>query len=119
MGLELDFGAKGYIIHDRRSVSGNDMVRKAATDLTDEILAGIKSLDISHTVMMTILFIMDEGAHLVLLTRSFDTDPVENRLDSVLKRVTHDPVTGSLHTYVIPILERGQQSMVDNEQPTS
>jgi hypothetical protein len=119
MGLQLDFDVKGYIIHDRRSVPGNDMVRKAATDLADEILAGIKSLNISHTVMMTILFIMDEGAHLVLLTRSFDTDPVEKRLDSVLKRVTHDSVTGSLHTYVIPILERGQQSMVDNEQPTA
>jgi hypothetical protein len=119
MGLELDFEAKGYIIHDRRSVPGTDMIRKAATDLVDEILTGIRSLDLSHTIMMTILFIMDEGAHLVLLTRSFDTDPVERRLDSVLKRVTHDPVTGSLHTYVIPILEREHQSMVDDEQSTS
>ncbi|MHA1924836.1 MAG: hypothetical protein ACXABV_08810 [Candidatus Thorarchaeota archaeon] len=118
MGLELDFEAKGYIIHDRRSVPGDDMVRKAATDLADEILTGIKSLEISHTVMTTILFLMDEGAHLVLLTRSFDTDPVEKRLDSVLKRVTHDPVTGSLHTYVIPILERDEQNMGDDQQST-
>ena len=119
MGLQLDFEAKGYLIHDRRSVPSDDMVRKAATDLADEILNGIRNLDLSHTVMMTILFIMDEGAHLVLLTRSFDTDPVEKRLDSVLKRVTHDPVTGSLHTYVIPILERGPQSAVENERSTS
>jgi hypothetical protein len=116
MGLEFDFETKGYIIHDRRSVPGDDMVREAATDLADAILAGIKSIDFSHTVMMTILFLMDEGAHLVLLTRSFDTDPVEKRLDSVLKRVTHDSVTGSLHTYVIPILERGEQSMIDGEE---
>ena len=119
MGLQLDFGVKGYIIHDRRSIPGDDMVCKAATDLADEILDGIKSLDFSHTVMMTILFLMDEGAHLVLLTRSFDTDPVEKRLDGVLKRVTHDPVTGSLHTYMIPILERNQQGRVDEEQPIS
>ncbi|MFX0055393.1 MAG: hypothetical protein ACFFAD_10750, partial [Candidatus Hermodarchaeota archaeon] len=119
MGLQLDFEAKGYMIHDRRSVPSDDMVRKAATDLADEILNGIRNLDLSHTVMMTILFIMDEGAHLVLLTRSFDTDPVEKRLDSVLKRVTYDPVTGSLHTYVIPILERGQQNADDSERPTS
>lgn len=104
------------MIHDRRSIPGKNMVRKTATELADEILAGIKSLDFSHTVMMTILFLMDEGAHLVLLTRSFDTDPVEKRLDSVLKRVTHDSVTGSLHTYVIPILERGEQSMIDGKQ---
>ena len=113
MGLQLDFEAKGYIIHDRRSVPRDDMVRKAAMDLADEILTGVKSLDLSHTVMMTILFLMDEGAHLVLLTRSFDTDPVEKRLDSVLKRVTHDAVTGSLHTYVIPILEKEQQNVAD------
>ncbi|MHA2068619.1 MAG: hypothetical protein ACXABY_30010 [Candidatus Thorarchaeota archaeon] len=94
----------------------DDMVRKAAIDLADEVLTGIKSLDFSHTLMMAILFLVDEGAHLVLLTRSFDTDPVEKRLDSVLKRVTHDPMTGSLHTYVIPILEREEQSMVDGEQ---
>jgi hypothetical protein len=118
MGLHLDLGAKGYIIHDRRSVPGDDIVRKAATDLADEILSGIKNLDFSHTLMMTILFIMDEGAHLVLLTRSFDTDPGEKRLNSVLKRVTHDPVTGSIHTYVIPILEKSEQSMADGEQST-
>ena len=114
MGLQLDFEVKGYIIHDRRSIPRDDIIRKAAMDLADEILTGIKSLDVSHTVMMTILFLMDEGAHLVLLTRSFDTEPVEKRLDTVLKRVTHDPVTGSLHTYVIPILERDQQNMVDS-----
>ncbi|MHA2142170.1 MAG: hypothetical protein ACXADC_11945 [Candidatus Thorarchaeota archaeon] len=113
MGLQLDFETKGYIIYDRRGVPGNDMVRKAAMDLADKIISGIKDLDFPHTVMMTILFLMDEGAHLVLLTRSFDTDPVERRLDSVQKRVTHDPVTGSLHTYVIPILEREEQKLVD------
>lgn len=118
MGLQLDFEAKGYIVHDKRSIPRNDMIRKAAIDLANNILSGIKNLKMSHTIMMTILFLMDEGAHLVLLTRSFDTDPVEKRLNGVLKRVTHDPVTGSLHTYVIPILERGEQNMVDGGQST-
>lgn len=118
MGLQLDFEAKGYIVHDKRSIPGDDMIRKAAIELADEILSGIKNLEMSHTMIMTILFLMDEGAHLVLLTRSFDTDPVEKRLNSVLKRVTHDPVTGSLYTYVIPILERGEQNVVDGEQST-
>jgi hypothetical protein len=118
MGLQLDFEAKGYIFHDKRCIPGDDMIRKAAIELADEILSGIKNLEMSHTMMMTILFLMDEGAHLVLLTRSFDTDPVERRLNSVLKRVTHDPVTGSLYTYVIPILEKGEQNMVDGEQST-
>lgn len=106
MGLQLDFDVEGYIIHDIRSISGEDSVRKAAVDLTDEVMAGINSLEISHTVMTAILLINDDGAHLILLTRSFDTEPVENRLNSVLKRVSHDPVTGSLYTYVIPILQR-------------
>lgn len=118
MGLQLDFEAKGYIVHDKRSIPGDDMIRKAAIELADEILSGIKNLEMSHTMIMTILFLMDEGAHLVLLTRSFDTDPVERRLNSVLKRVTHDAVTGSLYTYVIPILERREQNVVDGEQST-
>lgn len=116
MGLQLDFDIEGYIIHDIRSISGEDSVRKAAVNLTDEVMAGIKSLEISHTVMTAILLINDDGAHLILLTRSFDTEPVENRLNSVLKRVSHDPVTGSLYTYVIPILQRESAEPITNPE---
>ncbi|TFG07835.1 hypothetical protein EU522_00345 [Candidatus Thorarchaeota archaeon] len=106
MGLQFDFEADGFIIHDRRSVPRNDDVRQQAIDLAHEVMNGIGSLNSSHTLMMVSLFITDQDANLVFITRSFDMKPLEKRLDSLLKRVTHDSATGSLYTYVIPILKK-------------
>lgn len=107
MGQQFDFEAEGYILHDRRSVPREDDVRKQAVDLATAVMDGIKSLNDAHTLMMASLFITDEGAKLVFITRSFDMKPLEKKLDRLLKRVSHDPATGSLYTYVVPILERG------------
>ncbi|NHI83325.1 MAG: hypothetical protein EAX81_03375 [Candidatus Thorarchaeota archaeon] len=106
MGLQFDFESDGFIIHDRRTVPRNDDVRQQAIDLANGVMNGIRGLNSSHTLMMVSLFITDKDANLALITRSFDMQPLEKRLDVLLKRVTHDPASGSLYTYVIPILRR-------------
>lgn len=107
MGLQFDFEAEGCIIHDRRSVPREDDVRQQAVDIACEVMDGIKNLNDAHTLMMVSLFITDQGAKLVFITRSFEMKPLEKKLDRLLKRVTHDSATGSLYTYVVPILEKG------------
>ena len=106
MGLQFDFETDGFIIHDRRVVPRNDDIRQQAIDLANEVMTGLRSLNSSHTLMMASLFITDQDANLVLITRSFDMKPLEKRLDSLLKRVSHDSATGSLYTYVVPILKK-------------
>jgi hypothetical protein len=108
MGLQFDFEAQGYIIHDRRTVPREDDVKQQAVDLANEVMDGIKNLNASHTLMVVSLFITDQDANLVFITRSFDMQPLEKRLDKLLKRVTHDTATGSLYTYVVPILKKGE-----------
>lgn len=115
MGLQFDFEAEGYIIHDRRSVPRDDDVRQQAVDIASEVMDGIKNLNDVHTIMMVSLFITDQGAKLVFITRSFDMNPLEKKLDRLLKRVTHDPATGSLYTYVVPILEKDTSEEVSRE----
>ena len=107
MGQQFDFEAEGFILHDRRSVPREDDVRKQAVDLATAVMDGIKNLNKAHTLMMASLFITDENAKLVFITRSFDMKPLEKKMDRLLKRVSHDSATGSLYTYVVPILEKG------------
>jgi hypothetical protein len=111
MGLQFDFEADGFIIHDRRTVPRDDDVRQQAIELANEVMNGIRNLNAFHTLMMVSLFITDQGANLAFITRSFDMQPLEKRLDSLLRRVTHDPASGSLYTYVVPILKKEK----DNE----
>ncbi len=105
MGVLLEKPAKRYVIHDTREFSGQDAVYHAAVDLADEVMDGIFRLNQTHTLMAASLFITNRGAQLLVLTRTFDTEPINYGLDSILKRVTYDPVTGNLFTYAIPILE--------------
>ncbi|MFX0107023.1 MAG: hypothetical protein ACFE7R_01960 [Candidatus Hodarchaeota archaeon] len=118
MGLKLDSESREYVIHDRRVLPGEDAVRQTAIDIADEVMSGLQNLNSSHTLMIASLFITDEGAKLALVTRSFDTEPAEKKLEKLLKRVTKDPVTGNLNTYVIPILEREKAVNTPNGQDT-
>jgi hypothetical protein len=115
MGLQFDFEAEGCIIHDRRSNPSEDDVRQQAVDIASEVMDGVKNLNDAHTLMMVSLFITDQGAELVFITRSFDKKPLEKKLDRLLKRVSHDPATGSLYTYVVPILEKGSSEESPSE----
>jgi hypothetical protein len=94
-----------YLIYDTRVFPEKDAIYKAAVDLTDEIMRAVDRLSHSHTIETASLFITDSGAQLILLTRSFERDPIDRMFGSSIKRVTYDPSSGYLQTYVIPILE--------------
>ena len=66
MGLQFDFEAEGYIIHDRRSVPGEDDIRQQAVDIASEVMDGIKNLNDAHTLMMASLFITGSASHAFL-----------------------------------------------------
>ncbi len=117
MGVHLDSQTTAYIIHDRRTLSGEDAVYKTAVELTNDVMNGLGRLTHSHSLMAATLIITDRGAQLILLTKSFEMESMNNAMESTLKSITYDPSTGNLYTYVIPILEviSGENISIDGD----
>jgi hypothetical protein len=105
METDVDPHDLRYLIYDTRVFPEKDAIYRTAVKLTDEIMGAVDRLSHSHTIETASLFITDSGAQLILLTRSFEKDPIDRMFGSSIKRVTYDPSTGYLQTYVIPILE--------------
>ncbi len=107
MDMEAELGPNdsGYIVYDTREFPQKDGIHSEAVKIADEIMEGVKKVASSHSIMTAGLFITDSGAQLILLTRSTEKEPSDERLKCILKRVTYDEDSGYMHTYVIPILE--------------
>ena len=105
MEAELNPKSSEYIVYDTREFPQKDAVYSTAVELADGVVDGIKKVANSHAIITAGLFITDTGAKLIILTRSQEQEPSDERLKCILKRVTFDEESGYMHTYVIPILE--------------
>ncbi len=93
-----------YQVHDLRTFTGDDSIRKSAMDLADEVIEGILRLPRDQGLVGTHLFITDRGAKLLVYTWAIGVSEVDKKLDCVLKSVVQGSY-GVFYTYEIPILE--------------
>jgi len=88
MGLKLDFEAKGYIIHDRRSVPGDDMVRKHPVIFQSVDMVVINKIDLKEVMEVDPEVLMGDLAKIapgtpVLLTDARHGEGVDGLLSAL------------------------------------
>jgi hypothetical protein len=104
MGLQAAAEGKEFMVCDIRG-GEKDGIYEMAVELAAQVMGGLDNLQHSATIEATMLFITYTGAHLTILTKSDNNEPMNPAFKSTLVSTAHDPETGYLQKYVIPILD--------------
>ena len=108
MGLQVAAEGHDFMVCDMRGVD-RDSVYDMAVGLAGKVMEGLSNLQHSVTIEAVMLFITHAGAHLTLLAKSDENQPINAAFKNTLVSTTCDPETGYLQKYVIPILEAPDQ----------
>ncbi len=104
MGLQVAAEGHGFMVCDMRG-GERDSFYELAVDLAGQVMSGLSNLQHSVTIEAVMLFITASRAHLTLLAKSDENEPINPAFKSTLVSTTSDPETGYLQKYIIPILE--------------
>jgi hypothetical protein len=104
MGLQAAAREQEFLVCDIRG-GDRDSIYDMAYDLAEQVMNGLSNLQHSATIQVAMLFITHTGAHLTILAKSDENEPINPAFKSTLASTTYDSESGHLQKYVIPILE--------------
>lgn len=104
MGLQAAAERKEFMVCDIRG-GEKDGIYDMAVELAAQVMGGLDNLQHSATIEAAMLFITFTGAHLTILAKSDENEPINSAFMSTLASAAYDSETGYLHKYVIPILD--------------
>lgn len=93
-----------YQVHDLRTFVRDDVIRKSAMDLAEEVIEGVLRLPRDQRMVSAHLFITDYGAKLLLYAWVIEVIEIDNRLYCVFKSAVKGS-NGTFYTYEVPILD--------------